>query len=315
MQWLNSWESFVKVVEAGSMAGAARRLDCTRAQISKQIGDLERAFGVRLFERSTRKISLTPSGEIFHQHALRALEAIHSTEIAVRNMGDAPHGVLRISASITFGRLYIAPLLPIIVGKYPELNCELVLTDHLVDLVEENIDLALRLTKAPPEDAVARKLVHMKRVICATPAYFAAHGEPRTPHELAHHTCFSLLQFNESRVWRLIDAQGEEISVPVTSKFLFNDIDCVMSAVLTGHGIGMLPTYLCGPALARGELRTIFDDLEPLSSLGRYLYACYTPNRVRVPKVRVFLEELEKLFTPLPPWEGPVTTLDDIEQH
>jgi DNA-binding transcriptional LysR family regulator len=89
-------------------------------------------------------------------------------------MGDAPHGVLRISASITFGRLYIAPLLPIIVAKYPELNCELVLTDHLVDLIEENIDLALRLTKAPPEDAVARKLVHMKRVICATPAYFAA---------------------------------------------------------------------------------------------------------------------------------------------
>jgi DNA-binding transcriptional LysR family regulator len=203
------------------------------------------------FERSTRKISLTPSGEIFHQHALRALDAIHSTEVAVRNMGDAPHGVLRISASITFGRMYIAPLLPIIVAKYPDLNCELVLTDHLVDLVEENIDLALRLTKTPPEDAVARKLVHMKRVICATPGYFAAHGEPRTPHELAHHACFSLLQLNESRIWRLIDAQGEEVSVPVTSKFLFNDIDCVMNAVLAGHGIGMLLTYLCGPALAR----------------------------------------------------------------
>ena len=101
MAWLGSWESFVKVVEAGSMAAAARRLDCTRAQVSKQIGDLERAFGVRLFERSPRKLSLTPSGEVFHQHALRALEAIHGAEVAVRNMGDAPHGVLRISASIT----------------------------------------------------------------------------------------------------------------------------------------------------------------------------------------------------------------------
>lgn len=149
MTWLPAWDSFIKVVETGSMAAAARRLDCTRAQISKQIADLERTFGVRLFERSTRKISLTPSGEIFHQHALRTLEAIHSTEVAVRNMGDAPHGVLRISASITFGRLYIAPLLPKIVAKYPELNCELVLTDHLVDLIEDNIDLALRLTKAP----------------------------------------------------------------------------------------------------------------------------------------------------------------------
>ena len=140
MQWLNSWESFVKTVETGSMAAAARRLDCTRAQISKQIADLERAFGVRLFERSTRKLSLTPSGEIFHQHALRALDAIHSTEVAVRNMGEAPYGVLRISASITFGRLYIAPLLPKIVAKYPDLNCELVLTDHLVQAIERTAD-------------------------------------------------------------------------------------------------------------------------------------------------------------------------------
>ncbi len=303
MAWLGSWESFVKVVEAGSMAAAARRLDCTRAQVSKQIGELERAFGVRLFERSTRKLSLTPSGEVFHQHALRALEAIQSTEVAVRNLGDAPHGVLRISASITFGRMYIAPLLPQIVARYPELSCELVLTDQLVDLVDDNIDLALRLTKAPPEDAVARKLVHMKRVICGTPAYFAAHGEPRTPHELALHPCFSYMLADENRVWRLVDRNSEEISIPVSSKFHFNNIDCILAAVLAGHGLAMLPTYLCGPELARGTLKSIFDDLEPVSSMGRYLYACYTPSRVRVPKVRAFLAELENLFDPVPPWD------------
>ena len=303
MAWLGSWESFVKVVEAGSMAAAARRLDCTRAQVSKQIGELERAFGVRLFERSTRKLSLTPSGEVFHQHALRALEAIQSTEVAVRNMGDAPHGVLRISASITFGRMYIAPLLPQIVARYPELSCELVLTDQLVDLVDDNIDLALRLTKAPPEDAVARKLVHMKRVICGTPAYFATHGEPRAPHDLALHQCFSYMLADENRVWRLVDRNGEEISIPVSSKFHFNNIDCILNAVLAGHGLAMLPTYLCGPELARGTLRSIFDDLEPVSSMGRYLYACYTPSRVRVPKVRAFLAELENLFDPVPPWD------------
>jgi DNA-binding transcriptional LysR family regulator len=303
MAWLGSWESFVKVVEAGSMAAAARRLDCTRAQVSKQIGELERAFGVRLFERSTRKLSLTPSGEVFHQHALRALEAIQSTEVAVRNMGDAPHGVLRISASITFGRMYIAPLLPQIVARYPELSCELVLTDQLVDLVDDNIDLALRLTKAPPEDAVARKLVHMKRVICGTPAYFATHGEPRTPHDLALHQCFSYMLADENRVWRLVDRNGDEISIPVSSKFHFNNIDCILNAVLAGHGLAMLPTYLCGPELARGTLRSLFDELEPVSSMGRYLYACYTPSRVRVPKVRAFLAELENLFDPVPPWD------------
>ena len=303
MSWLGSWESFVKVVEAGSMAAAARRLDCTRAQISKQVGELEREFGVRLFERSTRRLSLTPSGEIFLQHAQRALEAIHGAEVALRNQGDAPRGVLRISASITFGRMYIAPLLPQIVARYPELSCELVLTDQLVDLVDDNIDLALRLTKAPPEDAVARKLVHMKRVICGTPAYFATHGEPKAPHDLALHQCFSYMLADENRVWRLVDRNGEEISIPVSSKFHFNNIDCILNAVLAGHGLAMLPTYLCGPELARGTLRSIFDDLEPVSSMGRYLYACYTPSRVRVPKVRAFLAELENLFDPVPPWD------------
>ena len=255
------------------MAAAARRLDCTRAQVSKQISELEREFGVRLFERSTRRLSLTPSGEIFLQHAQRALEAIHSTEVALRNQGDAPRGVLRVSASITFGRMYVAPLLPLIVEKYPELSCELVLTDALVDLVEDNIDLALRLTKAPPEDAVARKLVHMKRVICATPAYFAAHGVPRTPHDLVHHQCFGILPTDGSPVWQLIDGKGEEVRIPVSSKFHFNNIDCVLDAVLGGHGVGMLPTYLCGPDLARGSLVGVLDDYEPLSSVGRYLYA------------------------------------------
>ncbi len=303
MAWLGSWDCFVKVVESGSMAAAARRLDCTRAQVSKQVAELERAFGVRLLERSTRKLSLTPSGEVFHQHALRALEAIHGTEVAVRNLGDAPRGVLRISASITFGRMYIAPLLPQVVARHPELSCELVLTDALVDLVEDNIDLALRLTRAPPEDAVARKLVHMKRVICGTPTYFAAHGEPRTPHDLARHACFSLMLPDDSRVWRLIGGAGEEFSIPVSSKFNFNNVDCILDAVLAGHGLAILPTYLCGPALARGALKTIFDDLEPVSSIGRHLYACYTPNRVRVPKVRVFLAELEETFNPVPPWE------------
>lgn len=305
MAWLNSWDSFVKVVECGSMAAAARRLDCTRAQISKQVGELERAFGVRLFERSTRRLSLTPSGEIFYQHARRALEAVESTEVAVKNLGEVPRGMLRVSASISFGRLYVAPLLPLLVEEYPELNCELILTDQLVDLVEDNIDLALRLTRAPPDDIVARKMVALRRVVCATLAYLEKHGTPLTPHDLVGHPCFSYLPAERNNAWRLLDAHGEELSVPVGSKFQFNNVDCVLDAVLAGHGLAILPTYLCGSHLAAGRLRTVLDDYEPLTGFGRYLYACYTPSRVRVPKVRVFLDRLERLFAPVPPWEAP----------
>lgn len=304
MHWLRSWESFVRIVETGSMAAAARRLDCTRAQISKQVADLEREFGVRLFERSTRKLALTPSGEVFHQHALRALDAISSTEIAVRNLGDTPCGLLRVSASITFGRMYIAPLLPRITAQYPELECELILTDQLVDLVDDNIDLALRHTKAPPEDAVAKRLVTLNRVICAIPDYLATHGTPEHPGELARHACFGYLQSEMSSTLELIGRNGEQVSVPISSRFRFNNLDCVLDAVLAGHGLAILPTYLAGPEIQSGRLHTILDDYEPLTGFGRQLHACYTPSRVRLPKVRVFLEELERQFTPLPAWES-----------
>lgn len=303
MTWLNSWHTFIKVVETGSMAAAARHLDCTRAQVSKQIADLERSFGVRLFERSTRHLHLTPSGEVFHQHAQRAVEAVSSTELAVRNLGESPHGILRISASITLGRLYIAPLLPKIVARHPALTCELVLTDTVVDLINDRIDLALRLTRSPPQDAVVRKLAPMKRVICATPAYLAAHGRPQKPADLAEHPCLSYLLGDESRIWRLLDPTGEEVSIAVDCRIHFNNAECILDATLAGHGIAMLPTYLCGPALQRGELVTLLDDYDPVSSFGRYLYACCTPSRVRLPKVRVLLDELEACFMPVPPWE------------
>ncbi len=305
MNWLTSWESFVKVVESGSMAAAARRLDCTRAQVSKQIGELERAFGTRLFERSTRKLSLTPSGEVFHQHALRALDAVASTEIAVRNLGDKPSGLLRISASITFGRLHIAPLLPEITRQHPELDCELILSDQVVDLIDDNIDLALRHTKAPPEDAVARKLVTLHRVLCATPDYLAAHGTPAHPSELGWHPCFGYLQAGGTGPSiELLGASGDQVSVPIANRIRFNNLDCIHDAVLAGHGLAILPTYLCGPDIAAGRLQVVLPDYEPVTGFGRQLYACYTPSRVRLPKVRVFLDELARRFNPLPPWEN-----------
>lgn len=304
MNWLSSWESFVRVVETGSMAGAARRLDCTRAQISKQIAELERNFGARLFERSTRKLALTPAGEVFYQHALRALDAVTSTEIAVRNLGDTPCGLLRVSASLAFGRLYIAPLLPRITEQYPELECELILSDQVVDLFDDNIDLALRHTKAPPEEAVARRLFAIKRVICATPDYLSAHGRPEHPSDLAWHACFGYLQAETSNLLDLLGRNGEQLSIPISSRFRFNNLDCIFSAVMAGHGLAILPTYLAGPEIQRGNLETVLDDYEPLTGFGRDLYACYTPSRVRLPKVRVFLEELERQFAPVPPWEN-----------
>lgn len=301
MSWLSSWLAFVKVVETGSMVEASRRLDCTRAQVSKQIGDLERRFGVRLFERSTRKVSLTPSGEVFYQYALRTLESIEATEVAVRNLGDEPRGMLRVSATLAFGRMYVAPLIPGLIARYPDLECELILGDQTVDLVDDRIDLAIRMTRDPPQDAVVRRLIAVKRVICASPAYIAAHGEPRTPGELERHQCFSYL-LTDDNVWRLADRQGKETDIRVRNRFQFNDIACLHDAARNGHGLAILPLYICGADLASGALKVVLDDFEPIDSFGRDIYACYTPSRVRAPKVAVFLAELERMLSPAPPW-------------
>ncbi len=301
MSWLASWDAFVKVVESGSMAAAARRLDCTRAQVSKQIAELERRFGVRLFDRSTRKLFLTPSGEVFHQHALRALESVELTEVAVRNLGDVPSGLLRISASVVFGRMWIAPLLPRLTARYPELDCELILTNALVDFAEDRIDLALRFCKSPPEDVVAKRIFTMEIVICAAPDYLARHGTPRAPRELADHQCFSFL-VSDNRVWRLADRHGEECAIPVRSRIHFNDAGSILDAALAGHGLAILPTYLCCRELADGRLQRVLHDYRPLIDFGRDLYACYMPSRARLPKVKVLLDELDTLLAPVPPW-------------
>lgn len=302
MSWLASWEAFVKVVESGSMAAAARRLDCTRAQVSKQIGELERRFGVRLFDRSTRRLFLTPAGEVFHQHALRALESVELTEVAVRNLGEVPSGLLRISASVAFGRLWVAPLLPRLAARYPELDCELILTNALVDLAEDRIDLALRFCRSPPEDVVARRIFTMETVICAAPAYLAQRGTPAAPRELLDHQCFSFLLFDK-RVWRLAGRDGVEVGIPVRSRIHFNDAASILDAALAGHGLAILPTYLCCQELASGRLVRVLADYTPQIDFGRDLYACYMPSRARLPKVKVLLDELAALMTPVPPWQ------------
>lgn len=284
------------------MAAAARTLGCTRAQVSRQMAELERRLGTRLFERSTRRLALTPAGEVFHQHALRALEAVAGTEIAMRNLGDRPCGTLRVSATVSFGRHCVAPLLPDIVAAHPELEIELILSDRVIDLVGDNIDLALRMTRLPPDDAVARRIVSLRRVLCAAPAYLARHGHPRRPQELLEHQCLSYL-LGDDKHWTLVDAQGVETVLPVRSRIHFNNTDCMLDAVLAGHGIAILPTYLCHRELASGGLRTVLDGYAPDVVFGSELYACYTPSRARVPKLRVVLDALLQHFQPLPPWE------------
>ena len=299
--WLPAWQAFVKAVEAGSMAAAARQLGCTRAQVSKQVAELEGAFGTRLLERSTRRLRPTPAGEIFHHHALAALEAVAATQIAVRNQGETPLGVLRVSATMTFGRLYVAPLLHKVVAEHPGLTGELILSDQVVDLEAEDIDLALRMTRMPPQDAVVRRLATLDRLICASPAYLAAHGTPQSAAELAHHQTLSYLMTEEHR-WHLVDSGGEEHVHTATSRLRFNSVDCMVDAALADLGLAIIPIYRAIPHLRDGRLVQVLPEFKTHTQFGSHLYACYTPSRVRIAKVRVMLQALTELLEPVPPW-------------
>ena len=301
MNWLVDWQAFIKTVESGSMAAAARHLDCSRAQVSKKLAELERSLGVRLLERSTRSLKLTPGGEVFYQHALRVLGEIKEAELALETMISVPRGVLRISAPVTFGRLHIAPLLNQIASDYPEMHCELVLNDRVVRVAEEGFDLAIRLTDTPPENLVAKPLATIKRVICASPAYLEWMGTPRHPTDLSKHVCFAYSHASTASEWQLVGARGTEV-VPVRGKYQINHVEAILSEVLQDGGIAILPDYLCSQELVRGKLLPLLEDYEPVTSFGRHVYACYPPSRVQLPKFRVFMAALEQHFLPLPPW-------------
>ncbi|MBP7452050.1 MAG: LysR family transcriptional regulator [Ottowia sp.] len=299
--WLPAWLAFVKAVDTGSMAAAARLLGCTRAQVSRQIADVEAAFGARLLERSTRRLRLTPAGEIFQHHALAALEAVTATQIAVRNQGETPLGVLRVSATIAFGRVYVAPLLHKVVAQHPGLTGELILSDQLVDLEAQDIDLALRMTRVPPQDAVVRRLTTVQRVVCASPGYLAAHGTPVHPSELTQHQTLSYLMTDDHR-WHLADPTGEEFVHTATSRLRFNSVECLVDAALAGLGIAIVPMYLANPLVRAGRLVAVLPEFVSHTQFGSHLYACYTPSRVRIAKVRVMLQALTELLEPVPPW-------------
>ena len=303
--WLPSWHAFVKTVELGSMAAATRALDCTRAQVSRQMAELEAQLGARLLERSTRRLRPTPAGEVFLQHARQALDSVAATHIALGQQDGSPQGVLRISASITFGRIHVAPLLPPLLAAHPQLVCELILTDQLVDLMEDQIDLALRMTRNPPQDAVARRIAAIERGLFAAPAYLAAHGTPVSVHELAQHQTLSYLLTDDDR-WRLQDASGAEHVLPTTSRLRLNSTDALLDAALAGLGLAILPAYLAASHVGAGRLRAVLPTVQPITPHGNAIYACYTPSRVRSPKVRVLLDALRERFEPVPPWEQDV---------
>jgi DNA-binding transcriptional LysR family regulator len=290
---------FARVVETKSFSAAARVMGLSKSVVSRQVTQLEKSLGARLLNRTTRAMSLTEAGEVFYEHCARIVEELVEGKLAVSRLHAEPRGLLRISASVAFGTLQIAPALPEFLSLHPEVEIDMAITDRFVDLADERYDLAIRIAHDPGQMLVARRLAAVRRSICATPEYFARRGVPRTPQDLARHNCLTYTHFNPQDPWRLRGPQGD-ISVQASGNLRLNDDEALSQAVLGGLGIALLPTFIIGGELQAGRLQSVLSDYVPLE---RHIFAVYLPNRHLSAKVRAFIDFLLKRFQPEPPWD------------
>lgn len=291
---------FARVVDAGGFSAAARDMAMTPSALSKQIQNLEARLGVRLLNRSTRKITLTDEGRAFYERSSLIAAEIAEATTVVKAMGEHPSGRLRVASTVAFGKSYLLPLMPAFLRRYPDIKCSLELTDKMVDLVDDDVDIAVRFTEQiEDQQVIARKLAHNMRVYCASPDYLYRNPAPSRPEELAKHNCLGLSTVSRWNEWTFGDGDDRRYH-RVRGNFEANSADGVYHACLAGLGIARLSTYLVNDDLRAGRLIRV---LPQHVDHGSDLYAIYLERRHLLPKTRAFIDLMVTHFGSIPPWE------------
>jgi DNA-binding transcriptional LysR family regulator len=286
-------EFFVLLARHGSLAAAARALDLTPPAATKRLSHLEARLGVRLVNRTTRHISLTAEGETYLHHATRILDEIREMEDAVSSSHTVPKGLLRVNATLGFGRTTIAPIVSAFAKRYPHVEVQLDVTDRPVDLVESGIDLAIRFGELPDKRLNARRVMSNRRFLCASPRYLERHGAPATLGDLARHTCILHRQNDDAYgVWRLLH-NGRAETVKVRGTLSSNDGDIVLGWALDGHGILLRSEWDLAKYVESGRLRIVLPEfVQPSADLFVY----YADKRNQSARARAFIDFLIEHF-------------------
>jgi len=251
---------FANVVKHSSFSAAARAMGLTPSAVSKQVSHLENSLGVRLLNRSTRSISLTEAGRAFHKRCVGIAADIEEARTQVTAMGKHPQGTLKVASTVAFGKAQLLPLCEGFLSRFPDLRISMQLTDRPIDLVAEQVDIAIRFTEQISESSlVARKLAPNRRVICAAPAYIAARGAPAAPEDLTRHNCLRLSTVAAWNEWAFENAEGKW-ELHAKGNFEANSADAVYHATLAGLGLSRLSTYLIGEDLRAGRLVRVLPD-------------------------------------------------------
>lgn len=295
MDTLRSIESFVKAVQAGSIAAGARLQGITAAAASQNIQRLEKSLGTRLLVRTTRKLAMTESGELYYAEVKSIVESLAQAQSAITEFHGQPQGRLRVGSSVAFGRHVLMPMIPAFTRSYPRVTLELVLSDSSLDHVTEDIDISIRFKQQLEPGLVARKIASVPVLFCASPDYLQRKGVPRDPAELSEHDCLMFRVPVDGRLlnWTF-DRHGELYEPEIKPSIVCNDIDSLWQLAVAGAGIVRLAAFVANDDVHTGRLVPLFESASGKSKehLSLEFYACLRDKHAMTNKVRVFMEHL-----------------------
>jgi len=272
---------FVAVAQTSSFTSAAKLIGISTAQVSRQVSELENRLNTKLFYRTTRKVSLTEEGTVYYRHCRQVMTGLEDAERAISNLKNAPQGLVKLTAPVTYGEKYIMPIISDFIQRYPEVEINMVLTNQTVDLVEGGYDLAIRLGKLSDSSMMAKRLTSRTQYVCASPIYLAKFGIPHSLSELKHHNCLT----GNYDHWRFIES-GKEKSVRIFGSLTCNSGYGLRDAAIKGIGLIKLPDYYIAKDLDSGDLVSILENYqEPKEGI----WALYPQNRHLSPKVRLLV--------------------------
>ncbi|MEJ2760651.1 MAG: LysR family transcriptional regulator [Gammaproteobacteria bacterium] len=299
MDKLTSMQAYLQVARLGSFSAAAEAMGLSKAMVSRRIGRLESELGVQLINRTTRHLSLTEVGVAYRDRVREIFNDIEETELAVSTLSSEPRGTLRIMAPTSFGSFHLTRAIADYRRIYRHVSIDLILTERTPDLIEEGLDMAIRIGSLDDSSMVARKLAESRSVVCAAPEYLENHGTPREPAELVNHNCLIYTPRQPTEQWQF-QSGGEVFDTAVRGDIRSNVVDALRIAAIRGCGLAQLPAYAVGLDVRADRLRAVLEDYAPPA---RPIHGVYLHRRHLSAKVRTFVDFLVKRFEPVPYWE------------
>ena len=290
---LQAMNVFVKVVEQGSFARAAERMALSTSAVSRHVADLETHLATRLLNRTTRRLSLTESGQAYFERALHLLADLEETEAVISSSTVTPRGTIRMTCSSGFGVPHLAPAIGAFQARYPEVRFDISASNRFVDLVEEGLDLAIRIGDLGNPNLIARKIGTMRLIACASPAYLKRKGVPKHPDDLAKHNCFTYEYSPLKNMWPFRDRKNNDVGVRIAGSVHANNGEMLAAIAAAGVGIALEPDFIVGPLIKSGELVEILKSYQPAPY---NIYAVYPSRRHLSAKVRTFVDFLADHF-------------------